>query len=151
MLEVLVERVHSSLVLSVVFRVHFQCYKDFLIVCVLIRDWLPQLISPRLSCEYLNEILYMILESWHMEIFKGAFLIRCKTGDKISRLNYDMFAQVSRHPHSCERQLWLRQMSWPVPSRQWLRGGQWTLALRCLWGQLLQCHFPRRQHYGKSI
>ena len=63
MIEVLVERVYSSLVLSVVSWVHFQCYRGFLIVCVLICDWLPLLISPRLSCEYLNEILYMILES----------------------------------------------------------------------------------------
>ena len=60
MLEVLVERVYSSLVFSVVFRVHFQCYRGFLIVCVLICDWLPHLISPRLSYEYLNEIFKVV-------------------------------------------------------------------------------------------
>ena len=64
MSEVLVERLSGSLVILVVFRVHFQCYRGFLIICVLVCDWLPHLISPRLSYEYLNEILYMILKSW---------------------------------------------------------------------------------------
>ena len=51
----LIERVCGSLVLSVVFWVHFQCYRGSLIVGVLICDWLPLLISPRRSCEYLTK------------------------------------------------------------------------------------------------
>ena len=79
MSEVLVERMNGSLVLSVVYRVHFQCHRGFLVVCVLISDWLPYLISPRLSCEYLNEILYMILESWHYALLRS---VECPGEDR---------------------------------------------------------------------